>query len=212
MQDDTKNLGRPRDASIDARVTEAAAALLVEEGFASTTVQAIARRSGVHASAIYRRWPSRIELIEEVVFPGFDRVAVAATGDLRGDLRRFLRVYLKTLGAPAARAAIPGLLASYQSDQRPRSPYEWLRISARPQFQDILLAAPPGEVDPAIDPDEVFDLVLGAVLTRILVPAVTGRRRTVDGTVDLVMRLLRPTTGRPHRPAGEANATGRPKR
>src|SRR5436309_1989538 len=41
--------GRPRDATIDARVLDAARELLVEQGFDATTVQAIAERAGVHA-------------------------------------------------------------------------------------------------------------------------------------------------------------------
>src|SRR3954452_13494248 len=103
-------VGRPRDTTIDERVLEAARELLVERGFDATTLQAIAERSGVHASAIYRRWPSRIAIIEQVVFPGLASLAVEPTGDLRKDLRRFLRAYLTALGAPAARAAIPSLL------------------------------------------------------------------------------------------------------
>src|SRR5437660_12685985 len=107
--------GRPRDASIDARVIEAARELLVEAGYEATTVQAIAERSGVHASAIYRRWPSRFKIIEQVVFPGFASFMVEPTGDLRRDVRRFIRVFLAAFSAPEARAAIPALLATYQS-------------------------------------------------------------------------------------------------
>ena len=112
--------GRPRDADIDARVMTATLELLVEDGFAGTTIQAISRRSNVHGSAIYRRWPTRIELIEEAIFPGLDVAAVRPSGDLRRDLRRFLRSYVRTLGSPAARAAVPALLASYQAG-RPRA-------------------------------------------------------------------------------------------
>ena len=57
--------GRPRDTSINERALAATRELLVERGFDATTIQAVAEHSGVHASAIYRRWPSRIELIEE---------------------------------------------------------------------------------------------------------------------------------------------------
>jgi hypothetical protein len=66
-----------------------------------------------------------------------------------------------------------------------------LRVSARPQFTDILRAAPPGSVDPALDPDDVFDMLLGAVLARTLIPAVTARR-PVERTVEMILRLLRP--------------------
>src|SRR6478736_4893636 len=106
--------GRPRDSTLDARAIAATLELLVETGFEGTSVQAVAKRSGVHASALYRRWPSRIELIEDAIFPGFDPPTVEPTGDLRVDLLRFLRAYLRAFGSPALRAAAPGLMAHHQ--------------------------------------------------------------------------------------------------
>jgi AcrR family transcriptional regulator len=184
--------GRPRDASIDTRVLDAARELLVEQGYEATNVQAIAERSGVHASAIYRRWPSRVEIIEQAVFPGLAAITVRPTGDLRRDLRRFLRSYVTTLGSPVARAAAPGLLASYQSAGREGMEQALLAVSARPQFLDILRAAPTGDIDPSVDPDDVFDMLLGAILARSLVPTVAQRQRPVERLVDLCLRLLQP--------------------
>ena len=187
--------GRPRDTSINERALAATRELLVQRGFDATTIQAVAEHSGVHASAIYRRWPSRIELIEEATFPGLSPLSVRPTGDLRRDLRRFVRAYLAAFGAPAARAAAAGLFAHSQTSSRPRPPEMMLRVSARPQFQDILRAAPTGTVDPAVDPDDVFDMLLGAVLTRTLLSTVTARNRPVERTVDMILRMLRPLDG-----------------
>ncbi|WP_329242911.1 TetR/AcrR family transcriptional regulator [Streptomyces sp. NBC_01478] len=187
--------GRPRDTSINERALAATRELLVQRGFDATTIQAVAEHSGVHASAIYRRWPSRIELIEEATFPGLSPLSVRPTGDLRRDLRRFVRAYLAAFGAPAARAAAAGLFAHSQTSSRPRPPEMLLRVSARPQFQDILRAAPTGTVDPAVDPDDVFDMLLGAVLTRTLLSTVTARNRPVERTVDMILRMLRPLDG-----------------
>jgi hypothetical protein len=55
-----------------------------------------------------------------------------------------------------------------------------------------LSAAPPGDVDEAIDPDDVFDMLLGAILIRTLLPAATSRRQPVGRVVKMAMRLLRP--------------------
>lgn len=191
--------GRPRDPEIDDHVLEATLAILAEEGFTATTIVAVARRSGMNASAIYRRWPSRIELIEEAVFPGFDAVSIRPTGDLRRDVRRFVGAYERTLTSPAARAAMPGLLASYQHGASPHPAQRWLRVSARPHFRAILEAAGPRSVDSDIDPDDVFDLLLGTVLARALVPTVVRRTRSPEHIVDLVVRALRP-----HDPSGRS--------
>jgi AcrR family transcriptional regulator len=184
--------GRPRDTTINERALAATRELLVQRGFDATTIQAVAEHSGVHASAIYRRWPSRIELIEEATFPGLSPLSVQPTGDLRRDLRRFIRAYMAAFNAPAARAAAAGLLAHQQTSNRPHPPELYLRVSARPQFQDILRAAPPGSIDPTVDPDDVFDMLLGAILTRTLLFNAMARNRPMERTVEMILRLLRP--------------------
>lgn len=65
-------------------------------------------------------------------------------------------------------------------------------MSARPLFLDILAAAAPGGVDPEVDPDDVFDMLLGAVLTRTLLAQATSRSRPIERTVEMVVRMLRP--------------------
>ncbi|MFD8133387.1 TetR/AcrR family transcriptional regulator [Streptomyces mirabilis] len=192
MTEPRRRPGRPRDTSIDERALAAARELLVQRGFDATTIQAVAEHSGVHASAIYRRWPSRIELIEEATFPGLSPLSVRPTGDLGRDLGRFVRAYLAAFSTPAARAAAAGLLAHHQTSDRTDPPEVYVRMSARPLFQDILRAAPPGTVDPAVDPDDVFDMLLGAVLTRTLLFSATARARPVERTVEMILRLLRP--------------------
>ena len=183
--------GRPRDPAIDELIVDATVALLAEQGYEATTVQAISRRSGVHTSAIYRRWPNRIALIQEVTLPLFREGRFRPTGDLRRDLRRFVTALARQYATPAARAAIPALMAAYQADAV-TEPEQWTRISLRPQFSVILDAAGPDQVDPALDRDDVFDMLLGSVLARTFVPTVVARRPPIERTVDLAVRMLRP--------------------
>ena len=75
--------GRPRDPTIEPTVLDATRLLLSERGFAATTVQEISRRSGVHPPAIYRRWPTRLALIEDAAFSTLTSIDFPPVGDLR---------------------------------------------------------------------------------------------------------------------------------
>jgi AcrR family transcriptional regulator len=185
--------GRPRNPEIDEVVLQTTRELLGALGYEGTTVQEISRRSGVHPPAIYRRWPSRRALIEDAAFSGLAEVRIEPTGDLRADLGAFLVAYERSLGAPAARAAMPGLMATYQ-DEVPLPAAHWLRLSVRPQFRAILAAAGDA-VDPGLDVDEVFDLIQGAILGRIFVPAIAARGSDLGSMTEMVLRVLTPPSG-----------------
>ena len=62
-----KAAGRPRDPSLDEAIRIAAREVVVEMGYEDTTLGVIAQRAGVSIPTIYRRWPSKHELIEEAV-------------------------------------------------------------------------------------------------------------------------------------------------
>lgn len=101
---------------MDRAVLDATIALLVEDGYQKTTIQAIARRAQVSAPAIYRRWSTREMIIEDAVFglqEGADVPIPPATDDLRADLLTWIHRFLDRTAHPAARSAIPGLLSAY---------------------------------------------------------------------------------------------------
>jgi AcrR family transcriptional regulator len=181
--------GRPRNSLIDDRALEATRHLLLEDGYEATTIPKVAERAGLHTSAFYRRWPSRVELIQDAAFGNLAPRRVRPTGDLRRDLIRFLQAYVSTLKTPLHRAALPALVGP-EARNHPRTPEAWSEISIRPHFQKILAAARSTPIDPGIDPDEIFDLVLGAALVHAFVPPQARTPVAIEQTVDLIMRIL----------------------
>ena len=91
-ESDPQPPGRPRDPQKDEDAITAARELLAEVGYQGTTIAAIARRAGIGAPTIYRRWRSREGLIEDAAF-GHARPAPlpAPTGDLRADLHAWVK-------------------------------------------------------------------------------------------------------------------------
>jgi len=188
--------GRPRDPQMDERIQAATIALLSEKGFAETTIVAVARRAGVGAPAIYRRWPSRIAMIENAVFPGFDQVVVQATGDLEADLERYVDAFLEAFDQPAARTALPALLSVYQSDPD-NNEFAAHRVggSVREPFRDMLHAAAPESIAAGVKADDVLDVLVGAVLFHTFIRPFSGRDMDSAYIVDLLLRAVRGSAG-----------------
>jgi AcrR family transcriptional regulator len=192
---DPARVGRPRDPRVDAAIRAATLELLVEDGYAATTIQAIARRAAVSAPSVYRRWSSKAELIEEAVFPSGLLAPEAITGDVITDLQPYCQQILEYLSDPAIRAAIPGLLVEYQND-----PSMWQRvversvIPMRVSFEAFL--AKTGRT-PAVSVEALFDVMLGALFTRALNQGAEGAREFAHAVALVITTTLAP--GEPSR-------------
>jgi len=182
--------GRPRDEAIDERIRAATLDLLAEQGYAATTMTAVARRAGVGTAALYRRWPSRAELVEHAIFPGFPELVLAPTGDLRGDIERYVDAYCELFATPAARAAMPGLISGYQSD--PAIPRRIGDSIAGSRVRDAFRALLERDgADPGVDPDDALDVLIGAVMQHCFVRPFFGRAAGYGYVTDAVVRAVR---------------------
>ncbi|KIF68685.1 hypothetical protein HY68_08640 [Streptomyces sp. AcH 505] len=93
-------------------ITSAAIDLLVESGYARLTMDGVARRADVGKSAIYRRWPSKLEMIVDGLVRLSTPIGPAPdTGSLRGDVRAVMQAAFEWLSDPRIRAVLPDLIA-----------------------------------------------------------------------------------------------------
>ncbi len=155
-------LGPRRDPAVDRAVLDAARVLLVEKGYAATSIDAIAARAGVSRPAIYRRWPSKAHLIAKAVFPdvGSDQVAP----DLVSEIRKVIRGTVQLFGSAETRIAMPGLMAEMREDS---GLYE--KLSARldtPTRVELgdYLSVGRESARPGLDANTLLDAIAGAAL------------------------------------------------
>jgi AcrR family transcriptional regulator len=80
-----------RSARVVTRVMEATAYELSRVGYAALRVEDVAARSGVNKTTIYRRWPTKAELVAATVGHPRDLRPID-TGSVRADLRASLLV------------------------------------------------------------------------------------------------------------------------
>jgi AcrR family transcriptional regulator len=83
-------VGRPMDASRDTDILDAALDVLAEVGYDGMTIDMVAARAKAGKATLYRRWPSKTELVLDAVAcmknSSIDYSNLPDTGSLRGDL------------------------------------------------------------------------------------------------------------------------------
>lgn len=181
--------GRPRDPEVDRSIHAATISLLVEQGYARTTIEAVAERAGVAHTTVYRRWPSKAHLVHEAVFPASDAFDAPRDATFAETIYQLADGLLASLSRPAARAALPGLLADCMHDEMLRR-----RITERfePDTKAALRAAADrgaasGECRDDIDVDLLFMTLLG---TAMALAGRTSRRSSAHLARSLCTMLL----------------------
>jgi AcrR family transcriptional regulator len=97
--DDFRRGPRRRGRALEEAIYRAALDELAEHSFDGLSIERIAHRAGTGKSAIYRRWPAKLDLVVATLAHAFPPPGPATTtGDLRADLMEFHKRMARALG------------------------------------------------------------------------------------------------------------------
>lgn len=171
----------PREAELLAVTLQ----LLQEHGYDQLTIDAVAAAAHASKATVYRRWPSKAELVLAAFIEGVRQVAVAPnTGTLRGDLISLGEV----CGEHGRQHASTIRAVMVEVSRRPA-----LNDALQDQFlkqrkalvQHVLQqAVDRGEIAKDAFIDELWDLLPGYLIFRSIIPGRPPTRHTVELLVD----------------------------
>lgn len=105
-QTDHRKGPRRRGDELNQAIYTAALAELLEHGYQRLTMERIAERARTSKASLYRRWPSRVELMLEAFIHNFPVAQdLPDTGDLRSDLVAALHAMSAGLASPLGQAS-----------------------------------------------------------------------------------------------------------
>ena len=184
---------RRRGDELNRAIFTAALDELADVGYQRLTMERIAERARTSKASLYRRWPSRVELMLDAslhVFPHVDDLP--DTGELRGDLLAALRAMAAVLNSPIGVAA-RAMIADLDIDREVARQHKERFVERRNElFLDLIRrSAARGEVRPgALTPrvasvgpslmrdhflthaTPVTDDVIGEIVDQVLVPLI----------------------------------------
>lgn len=174
----------PREAELLAVTLQ----LLQQEGYDGLTVDAVAARARASKATVYRRWPTKAELVLAAFIEGVRQVAVAPeTGTLRGDLLQVGEVICDQARAHGSTMRAVLVEASRNPALNEVMQHQFLD-QRKALFKQILgQAVDRGEIDEAAVSEDLWDVMPGYLIFRSIFSLRPPSRRTVQSLVDDVM-------------------------
>ncbi len=164
--------GRPRDLAVGGVILSTARDLVVRHGYEGVTTEMIAKAAGASKQTLYRRWPSKADLVLEAFLAhatqAVDRGTAANMQPVAERLALFLRRTFAALEKTGP--AIRSLMASAQSDTEFRRAFKTRFIEPRRRSLMALLqlGIGRGELASGCDIEAAVIALYGAVWYRLL--------------------------------------------
>jgi AcrR family transcriptional regulator len=181
--------GRPRDAGIERRVLEAAMGEMRARGYDGMSIDRVAERAEVAKTTLYRRWPTKAELVIAMITELRSAVPFEPSGDPRRDLTDLVTGIATTLNALPT-TLVADLAAAAAREPRVGESIRALWGERHAAVTAVLAQAQadgrvPGHASPAV----LVDQLVGPLYYRLLV---TGEPITSDYVRELVLSTLGP--------------------
>jgi AcrR family transcriptional regulator len=169
--------------------------LLQEHGYDRLTVDAVAAKARASKATVYRRWPSKAELVLVAVSEGIRQAAVPPdTGTLRGDLLRLGELVCQQACQHAS--TMRAVLVEISRNPTLNDVMQHEFVDQRKLLIDHILqqAVDRGEIDAAAVSDELWDMLPGYLLFRCIISGRPISQHTVQAVVDdvIIPSLTRP--------------------
>lgn len=174
-------------------IVEAVLDELAEKGYQSLSMDAVARRAGVGKSALYRRWPSKLEMtvstFAELAVP---LAEIPDTGSFRGDLRAVLDAVLEWVGHPRIGPIFTDLLGIARANEAlARALTDDIAAPRRALGMEVLdRAVARGEVPADINRELALDVFAAPVFWRLHVRREPVTPEYLDQVADLMVKAF----------------------
>ena len=141
--------------------------LLSETGLAGVTVDAVARRSGVAKTTIYRHWPSRSALILDACSKLRPKSEVPEYGSLKDNLLALAMNLASRLRTARWATVLPSIIDAAERDPELADLHSKMHAEMTTAFRSVIERAhQKGELSGGRRPTEVVAMILGPFFYR----------------------------------------------
>jgi AcrR family transcriptional regulator len=165
-------------------ILEAVLELLHDNGYDQLRMQDVADRAGVGLSTIYRRWPTKQDVVRASLECDQANQKFVVTGDARADVKSTLRLMAESVSGDGNQGIL-GFLATLRSDPEVADVYRDTAIRRLHEHLRALLSSELGEDHPDLD----LRAIAGPAIL-VYLAAVCGQPMDAEAMAERLTTLL----------------------
>ena len=184
-------MARPRSDVARRRLLDAALEIVATSGVSDVTAEAVAKRSGVAKTTLYRHFGSIDGLVFAAVADSVTAQAPPDTGTLRGDLESIQRRYLDVASSRQSRELFAWMVAKSIESAENRELFRQARVQPRgPTTVALQRAIARGEIAADIDVDMAMHIIQGPLISQRIVDNSDVSESDLARMLDMTLRAL----------------------
>ena len=186
--------GRPRREDVGEKILDATIEELEEHGYRAVSIEAVAARAGVAKTTVYRRWPSKDELVFDAISKLKGPIPEVPGKGLREDLM-YLMERMRRNWVNSRHGRVMRQLSA-EGSRNPQL-YQAFRdrlVAPRQVVMSAVLrkGVEDGEIRADVDLQWVSDLLVAPVMVAVLTHRPHVSRAQLEFTIDSVLRGIAP--------------------
>jgi AcrR family transcriptional regulator len=181
--------GKPRGEPVVRKVFEVALQHLAARGYHALSVPEVAAEAGLNKTSVYRRWPSKAELVGAALGAALGNAEPPPdTGNLRDDVLQLAHRGLRFAQSTVGKSVLRTLLAEGGDGEAGSIAGELIRRHHGSGAHAVLRRGiARGELAPDTDVRLLLSVIAGTLMQRILIERGRVTRRELERLVDLVL-------------------------
>jgi AcrR family transcriptional regulator len=184
--------GRPRDSRADQRILAATFRQLIDVGYGALSIESVAAEAGVAKTTIYRRHPTKRDLVLAAMTAATPFEPPPAELPSREALAIFIRTAIHLLIESGAFRILGSFLLEERREPGLMATFRAHLLEPRRQMIETMLrrGIDRGEIRADIDPLIVTEMIAGAVMGHHVILGRTSSDAWIDALVDHVWHAI----------------------
>jgi AcrR family transcriptional regulator len=177
-----------RGEKVVEKVLEATLEELAITGYAALSIEDVAQRAGVAKTTVYRRWPTKREVVHAAMLRVADDFILGSnTGSIRSDLIAMLKGFRDFMSTPRGASLVRTLVVDNGCSELSKLTYDIRMDKEAMPLAVVARAIKRGELPRGTDPKLLLDTLFASVQNSVLFLEDVCDDQKIAQLVDLVL-------------------------